>query len=59
MPLELSETIQVIYFEDRIALRDHCCPVQKVVQVPVDGGRRHTLALTETKNVFSWGKGHQ
>ncbi|KAF0900403.1 hypothetical protein E2562_031591 [Oryza meyeriana var. granulata] len=38
-------------------ITDHCCPVQKVVRVPVDGGRRHTLALTETKNVFSWGRG--
>ncbi|XP_052141834.1 ultraviolet-B receptor UVR8-like [Oryza glaberrima] len=41
---------------------DHCSPVQvnfpneqKVVQVAC--GWRHTLALTEAKNVFSWGRG--
>uniref|UniRef100_A0A0D9VH12 RCC1-like domain-containing protein n=1 Tax=Leersia perrieri TaxID=77586 RepID=A0A0D9VH12_9ORYZ len=41
---------------------DHCFPVQvnfpneqKIVQVAC--GWRHTLALTETKNVFSWGRG--
>uniref|UniRef100_J3LDS2 RCC1-like domain-containing protein n=1 Tax=Oryza brachyantha TaxID=4533 RepID=J3LDS2_ORYBR len=41
---------------------DHCSPVhvnfpngQKIVQVAC--GWRHTLALTETKNVFSWGRG--
>ncbi|KAG8071013.1 hypothetical protein GUJ93_ZPchr0006g45541 [Zizania palustris] len=41
---------------------DHCSPVQvrfpneqKVVQVAC--GWRHTVALTETKNVFSWGRG--
>ncbi|KAJ8769146.1 hypothetical protein K2173_000921 [Erythroxylum novogranatense] len=41
---------------------DHCSPVQvklpldqKVVQVSC--GWRHTLALTERQNVFSWGRG--
>ncbi|PNT68828.1 hypothetical protein BRADI_3g45740v3 [Brachypodium distachyon] len=41
---------------------DHCSPVQvifpdeqKVAQVAC--GWRHTLALTENKNVFSWGRG--
>ncbi|PKU86299.1 Ultraviolet-B receptor UVR8 [Dendrobium catenatum] len=41
---------------------DHCSPVQvkfpqdqKVIQTSC--GWRHTLALTESKNVFSWGRG--
>ncbi|KAJ4795236.1 Regulator of chromosome condensation (RCC1) family protein [Rhynchospora pubera] len=41
---------------------DHCSPVQvkfpneqRIVQVAC--GWRHTIALTETKNVFSWGRG--
>ncbi|KAE8810905.1 ultraviolet-B receptor UVR8-like [Hordeum vulgare] len=41
---------------------DHCSPVevnfpdeQKIVQVAC--GWRHTLALTENKNIFSWGRG--
>uniref|UniRef100_A0A453NK49 RCC1-like domain-containing protein n=3 Tax=Aegilops tauschii subsp. strangulata TaxID=200361 RepID=A0A453NK49_AEGTS len=41
---------------------DHCSPVevnfpdeQKIAQVAC--GWRHTLALTENKNVFSWGRG--
>lgn len=41
---------------------DHCSPVeikfpegQKVVQISC--GWRHTLAMTERKNVFSWGRG--
>ncbi|KAJ3701767.1 hypothetical protein LUZ61_005472 [Rhynchospora tenuis] len=41
---------------------DHCSPVQvkfpneqRITQVAC--GWRHTIALTETKNVFSWGRG--
>uniref|UniRef100_A0A453NIV4 Uncharacterized protein n=1 Tax=Aegilops tauschii subsp. strangulata TaxID=200361 RepID=A0A453NIV4_AEGTS len=31
------------------------CGLQKIAQVAC--GWRHTLALTENKNVFSWGRG--
>ncbi|PKA54527.1 Ultraviolet-B receptor UVR8 [Apostasia shenzhenica] len=41
---------------------DHCSPIQikfpqdqKVIQVSC--GWRHTLAITERKNIFSWGRG--
>ncbi|KAJ6366240.1 hypothetical protein OIU77_002759, partial [Salix suchowensis] len=41
---------------------DHCSPVQ--VKIPLDQkvvqiscGWRHTLAVTERQNVFSWGRG--